>query len=67
MSQVVEAREKAEELPPLLVSKRQSCRMLGDVCMRTLENWINAGLIKAKKRGGRTLIPYSELVRFAKK
>jgi helix-turn-helix protein len=54
------------DVEPVLISKPDSCRLLGGICMRTLENMINAKKLPVRRIGRRTFIPYSALAKFGK-
>lgn len=59
---------KPQHVEPVLVSKREACRLLGDICMRSLEYLIRDKKIRAKKISTRRVgIPYQDIVNFAKR
>jgi Helix-turn-helix domain len=53
-------------IDPVLINKQDSCRVLGGICMRTLENMIRNKQLPVRRIGRRTFIPYSALVKFGK-
>ena len=58
--------KKIDDVEPILISKPDSCRLLGGICMRTLENMIREKKLPVRHIGSRTFIPYSALRKFAK-
>jgi hypothetical protein len=54
--QTGEVKQANETLEPLWVSKRETCRLLGDISVRTLENWISRK-VAAGETFGRTDVP----------
>ena len=57
------ARAKAEE-PPMLMSMREACRMLGGLGMATLHKHIREGRLPKVAVGGRSFIKREDLVGF---
>lgn len=56
----------AENLKPLLVSKREAARMLA-LSVRSVENYINTKQLTARKAGRRTLVTVASLETFARR
>lgn len=58
--------KRVDEVEPILISKPDSCRLLGGICMRTLENMIREKKLPVRRIGSRTFIPYSALRKYAR-
>jgi hypothetical protein len=58
---------QTEKIKPLLVSKREAARMLGGLSVRSVENYINAKELVARKAGRRTLVTMASLEVFARR
>jgi excisionase family DNA binding protein len=56
---------KCRTLTPLLVSKKQAAA-IPSISLRSVGYLIADGRLRIRRIGGRTLIPYDELQRFAK-
>ncbi len=52
------------EVKPLLLSKKDSARILG-ISVRKLDYMIAQGILKTKQIGRRCLLRYSDLLKFA--
>jgi hypothetical protein len=61
-----EVLKKIDEAEQLLVSKPDSCKVLGGICLRTLENMIRNKKLPVRRIGRRTFIPYAALRKFAR-
>lgn len=58
---------KEEYFPqPLLVSKRSAAALLS-VCVRTVDHLIGSKQLNARRIGKRVLIPYTDLIQFARR
>ncbi|WP_348269499.1 helix-turn-helix domain-containing protein [Edaphobacter paludis] len=55
---------KSYKLKPLLVARKQAASLLG-ISLRALDYLTAEGRLKTRRIGGRVLIAYSELERFA--
>jgi hypothetical protein len=53
--------------PPLALSKKEVCRELGGVCLRTVDSLIARKELACRKIGRRVVIPYSSLVQFLRR
>jgi excisionase family DNA binding protein len=60
------ARMDTTEIPKFLVSKREAAIALG-ISVRTIDNLLACKELLARKVGRRTLIPVTELERFARR
>ncbi len=62
----LESEKNNPEITPMLVSKRTAASALG-LCVRTIDNLIASKQLGCRRIGRRTLIPYRELVAFARR
>lgn len=62
---VLVSRESANQLPPILVSRRDAGRLL-NLCLRTVSLLIARGELRVKRVGKRVLILREDLEKFAR-
>jgi len=54
-------------VPPLFVSRVEACRLLGKICLKTLENqFLKTNRLRVVKIGRRSVIRYADLQRLAR-